>query len=199
MLESAAALVESAGNMDVQAQIDDQQGPDLLDRTPVSVMIDGERLFVYEFTESPEGTNVLDAITQGLAPDPHLKAWVGEKLVVTYSGENATVTEVMQSLLGEPISQPAFDVDEPFPPAVPGAMRSLAEAQGRAPQEVVVLGYQTVIWPDACLGIPQPGEICAQVETPGWLIQVSLDEKVYALHSDEAGVVVTWNEPPSDP
>jgi hypothetical protein len=90
-------------------------------------------------------------------------------------------------------------VEEPFPPAVPGAMRALAKALGREPQEIVVLGYQTVIWPDACLGIPKPGEICAQAETPGWLIQVSLDEKVYALHSDETGGVVAWNEPQPDP
>jgi hypothetical protein len=125
--------------------------------------------------------------------------WMGSGWYAVYDGRDGGLILLLSGLLGDPIRSTPISVEEPFPPAVPGAMRALAKALGREPQEIVVLGYQTVIWPDACLGIPKPGEICAQAETPGWLIQVSLDEKVYALHSDETGGVVAWNEPQPDP
>lgn len=42
------------------------------------------------------------------------------------------------------------------------------------PDTVSVASYRTVRWPDACLGINQPGQVCAQVVTPGFAITLSV-------------------------
>ena len=36
------------------------------------------------------------------------------------------------------------------------------------PAHISILSYTSIMWPDACLGIEQPGQVCAQVLTPGF-------------------------------
>jgi hypothetical protein len=39
-------------------------------------------------------------------------------------------------------------------------------------------------WPDASLGCPEPGMSYAQMETPGYLIELKAKDKTYTYHSD---------------
>jgi hypothetical protein len=41
-------------------------------------------------------------------------------------------------------------------------------------------------WSDTGLGCPRPGELHAQVVTPGWLIEVRGGSKVFEYHTDGA-------------
>jgi len=162
--------------------------------------VDGEPVQIGDLAS--DGADIQAQIRES-AGDPVRQSaplvWTGPGWYAIYDGRDGGLILLLSGLLGDPLRSTPAPIDEPFPPAVPFAMRTLAEALDREPQEVFVLGYNPVIWPDTCLGLGRPGEACAQVETPGWLIQVSLDASVYNLHSNDTGDMVRWAEPPLAP
>jgi hypothetical protein len=94
---------------------------------------------------------------------------------------------LLNGLLGDPLTQPSSFVDEPFPPAVAAAVGFIADQLGVNPGDVEVDDFSAETWPDTCLGLPDEGEICAQVETPGWRIMLGIHNKEYEVHSDQIG------------
>jgi hypothetical protein len=52
---------------------------------------------------------------------------------------------------------------------------------------VQVVSYEQEQWPDSCLGLAEPGEMCLQVITPGWSILLDAGGKRYEIHTDETG------------
>ena len=83
------------------------------------------------------------------------------------------------------------------PPAVEAAQRYLAERLGlRDPSAVAVIGVEEVTWPDACLGLSRPGEMCAQVLTPGYRITLEAAGQRYTLHTNPTGSVIRLAEEP---
>lgn len=157
--------------------------------------MDSELIQIGELLQSEEATQLqaLEAwVASGAQGEP--MAWIGSGWYVAYAGYDGGHILLLSGLLGDPLRTTAVTFNEPFPPAVPYALRTFADAYDREPQEVAVLDYQSVIWPDTCLGIKQPGRACKQVETPGWLIRTALDGEVYDLHSDETGAEVIWQE-----
>jgi hypothetical protein len=157
--------------------------------------VDGEVIQIGELPQAADAAQLqeLEAwVASGAQGEP--KIWIGSGWYAAYAGYDGGHILLLSGLLGDPHRATAVAIDEPFPPAVPYALRIFADAHNREPQEVAVTGYQSVVWPDACLGIKQPGRACAQVETPGWLIRATLDGAVYDLHSDESGAFVVWEE-----
>lgn len=116
--------------------------------------------------------------------------WATGRLLVAYVGTDGGLILLLSGLLGDPITIPEAGALEPYPPAVPAAMQALAEELGRSPEAITVVAYEQAEWPDACLGLPQPGEQCAQVVTPGWKVVLRMDGVDYELHTDEFGTQV---------
>jgi len=59
-------------------------------------------------------------------------------------------------------------------------------------------------FPDASLGVPEPGKMYAQVITPGYVIELAVDDQVYTYHASGERVVFVRradeeNEPPTAP
>jgi len=50
-----------------------------------------------------------------------------------------------------------------------------------------LLSVERVSWPDACLGAARPGEICAQVITPGYRVELERDGERIEYHASRAG------------
>lgn len=80
------------------------------------------------------------------------------------------------------------------PPAIPGpdtapmqARAALAAQLGIAQDEITVVSAEPVEWPDACLGLPQADEMCAQVITPGYRIVLEARGGRYIAHTDQTG------------
>ena len=77
------------------------------------------------------------------------------------------------------------------PLAVVEARRHLAGRRDLAMEQIRVLSVDEVEWPDSCLGLPEPGEVCAEVITPGFRIELAaLREDVITIleyRSDRAG------------
>ncbi|HMK09705.1 MAG TPA: hypothetical protein VK449_11810, partial [Anaerolineales bacterium] len=58
---------------------------------------------------------------------------------------------------------------------------------GVDPGRVVVVSFEAGSWPDACLGLPQEGEACAQAATPGWRILLRSGDRTITLRADDLG------------
>ena len=75
--------------------------------------------------------------------------------------------------------------------AVAAARRQLAEKLGVAAEASRLALVETVDWPDASLGCPEPGKLYAQVITPGYRVVLTYAGKRYEFHADRSGRVVT--------
>lgn len=73
------------------------------------------------------------------------------------------------------------------PAAVAAARRDLAAALDVREADMAVLQVAAVDWPDACLGLPGPGEACAEVITPGFLVRLDAKGAAYEYHTDLPG------------
>ncbi len=74
-----------------------------------------------------------------------------------------------------------------WPSAVYAAQRVLAAELGIVTDEITVLKFEVVDFPDACLGAPGPDELCAQVITSGWVVQLIADNFLYEFHTELSG------------
>lgn len=72
-------------------------------------------------------------------------------------------------------------------PAARPAVERLAAQLLVSPDDVVVVSVTPAEWPDACLGIPAEGEICASVVTPGYAIVLQVGADSYHFRSDLNG------------
>ena len=79
-----------------------------------------------------------------------------------------------------PINDPGVDIENPL---VIQAREDLAGRLGISPNQIALLSYEEVVWPDASLGCPQPGMAYIQVLQDGALIRLSVEGQVYDYHS----------------
>jgi hypothetical protein len=54
--------------------------------------------------------------------------------------------------------------------AIDAAQNFLATELGFRVDEMMFSGAEPTVWPDACLGLPEPGETCDPVLTPGFRV-----------------------------
>lgn len=112
----------------------------------------------------------------------------GAKLVLVVFTLLALMLAACGSLGGTP---------EPKEPAtgLPGDVETavketLSARTGVAVEEIEVVEAEQRDWPDACLGLAEEGEMCAQVITPGWKVTARADGETYVLHTNEDGTVI---------
>ena len=71
--------------------------------------------------------------------------------------------------------------------AVEAARAFLARYLNVPMEEIEVVYVERVEWPDTALGCPKPGEVYAQVITPGYRVVLRVRHRQYELHTDESG------------
>jgi hypothetical protein len=96
--------------------------------------------------------------------------------------------------MGDFVNRPVLGTDEPYPPAVAVVIAKFLELRDLEPGEVEVLEFETITWPDGCLGIRGPDEACTEAEVPGWIITLQIGDEVLEVHTDEFGIDVRWEE-----
>jgi hypothetical protein len=82
----------------------------------------------------------------------------------------------------EALPQGALGGDLPFP--VQAAVASAAAEQNISPDDITVVDYEAVEWPDTSLGCPKEGEFYAQVITPGYRVTLSIAGQEVEYHTD---------------
>jgi len=70
------------------------------------------------------------------------------------------------------------------------ATEMLADKLGIDPDVIELFTVQAVDWPDESLGCPLGGQNYAQVITPGFLIELEVDNAIYDFHTDKNGRVL---------
>jgi hypothetical protein len=78
------------------------------------------------------------------------------------------------------------------------AIADLAQWLSIPATQIKVVEATLVVWPDSSLGCPQPGMAYAQVLTPGYLILLEADGKLYEYHANRDTYVI-FCENPSPP
>ncbi|MBM2847981.1 MAG: hypothetical protein HW418_923, partial [Anaerolineales bacterium] len=80
------------------------------------------------------------------------------------------------------------------------ALQALARMLGMAASDITVVSSAAVDWHDACLGIAQPGIVCAQVVMPGFIIVLEARGRQYEYHTNAdasavrpATLALTWH------
>ena len=64
------------------------------------------------------------------------------------------------------------------------ARQDLAARLGVDPEAVQTGWVRPTVWPDASLGCPKPDMVYAQVETPGYEIELEANGKTYRYHAE---------------
>lgn len=114
-----------------------------------------------------------------------------------------------------PITTPGFSVDTSHPitqeviltsdvnasnPQLLAAMQDLAARVAVGMDEIEVIGFDYVVWPDKGLGCPHPEMVYQQVEVDGLLIHLRVGDVVYEYHSGEGlPPVLCENSMPAQP
>ena len=101
-------------------------------------------------------------------------------------------------------SVPGDTNTQPESQAVVAARVYAARIHGFNAQDFELLEVTEKAWPDSCLGLAKPEEMCAQVIMPGYEIRLQLKGNVYVYRANESGTVireqssgiVTLPEPP---
>lgn len=141
-------------------------------------------------------------VSQAISADAHLvngqpvewpakpNIWASGRLIVVYVGTEGGTILMLSGLLGDPLTQPANEQAGPYPPAVAAAIAAAAQQEQVDPGAIEVLAFEPAQWPDACLGVSQPGVSCAQVITPGWRISLRVNGQTVEMRTDEVGTIV---------
>jgi hypothetical protein len=71
---------------------------------------------------------------------------------------------------------------------------NLAQRLAVEPENVTVQGVEEAEFPDASLGVPEPGQMYAQVLTPGYTIELSVNGQSYEYHASDERLVFAAQE-----
>jgi len=95
------------------------------------------------------------------------------------SGADTVATQVIPAL------------EDVLPPDVALNVRNQVSAILGVPVESIQLeSVEQTDWPNGCLGLPEPEEVCTEVITPGWLLAFSADGQEYRFRVDQTGTVI---------
>lgn len=111
---------------------------------------------------------------------------------VYHSNMDGTVVKMEQT--GPSTGLPVQGQD----PIVKAAIEFLASQLQISNETIMLVSKDAVDWPDACLGIHEPGVGCATVITPGYKIVLEYNGKQYVIHTDLTGTNIALEKPSSD-
>ena len=189
ILDTVEAFLQAMGEMGVQATIFKEESPTIVGLSPTGVRLGKEQLLIYSSIGTLDSIEVLEQLEE----DPGRRyLWVGEYLILLYAGNDGGTVLLVESLFGDPIIGPPAPGDEPYPPAIPAAIQTVAAALSIEPSDVDVLAYERMDWPDACLDYKEVDEICEEVITPGWRIELRRGNAEIEVHTDMLGLNIRW-------
>ncbi|MCU0507602.1 MAG: hypothetical protein MUC34_04220 [Anaerolineae bacterium] len=85
------------------------------------------------------------------------------------------------------------------PPAAELARAQAAADLGVELSQVTIVSVEPVEWPDACLGMPDPTELCAQMITPGYRVTLDVNGKPVIYRTNETGEEIRLERQPQSP
>ncbi len=123
---------------------------------------------------------------------------------VSSSRQNAASEELSPTSTENPpsLNNTLTPQETPSDPAIEHLVslvkKNLAERLHIDTNSITLVKAVEVTWPDAALGCPSPGKVYAEVETPGYKIQLKADNKEYSYHTDRAEQFILCSVPNRD-
>jgi hypothetical protein len=77
-----------------------------------------------------------------------------------------------------------------IPGAALSARQTLANQLTLEQTDIRIASFEKVEWPDGCLGVEIPGQICTQGIVPGYRVELAVNGASYEFHTDETGADV---------
>lgn len=82
-------------------------------------------------------------------------------------------------------------LEDVLPPDVALTIRNrVSEILGVPVESIQLQSIEQTDWPNGCLGLPEPEEVCTEVITPGWLLVFNIDGQEYRFRADQSGTVI---------
>lgn len=94
-----------------------------------------------------------------------------------------------------PTDAPTAPPSGKLPPEVDAAVADLAQHLGVPTDDVTVVSFEEVTWPDGALGCPQPGMSYTQALVPGTRLVLEVDDVEYAYHGGRDTHLVRCDSP----
>jgi hypothetical protein len=89
-----------------------------------------------------------------------------------------------------PVTPPA-NLEDVLPPDVALNIRNqVSQILGVPVESIQLKSIEKKDWPDACLGLGQANESCAQAVTPGWLLVFTANGQEYRFRADQTGTMI---------
>jgi hypothetical protein len=85
--------------------------------------------------------------------------------------------------------------EEDLPPAVQAVLEQVSQQFGVEVQNIEIVETEQVEWPDACLGLPEVDEACAEVVTPGFRVELTVNDETFEFRTDESGQIIRQAPP----
>lgn len=102
-------------------------------------------------------------------------------------GESTDSPTPLPEVDASPMPTQLPDASDQFPEAAYIAQSDLAKILNVPVDSIEIVQVDAVEWPDGCLGLGKPDEMCLQVITPGYLVKLQVDLEEYYYHTDETG------------
>jgi len=96
------------------------------------------------------------------------------------------VAPIADPTIADPTSEETQDMSKgALPSEVQQAvLNAVAAEQNVSADQLQVSEAEEADWPDACLGLAKPDEMCAQMITPGWAITVTDGQNTWQYRID---------------
>jgi hypothetical protein len=195
-------VVAALRSLDAELEEDGQVDEPLFDVNTHLLRINGQEVQIFEFpdeaarqaaaeTISPTAATIGTVIPEWV-DTPHF--WSRGRVIVLYVGQDQPTVDLLTSVLGQPVAvgEAVFAPPQATvqPEAIAAAVRDLAGSLGVEIDQTRIIRFEQTDWPDACLGLPQPDEVCAQTVTPGFLVVVEVNGQQFEVHTDQTGTNV---------
>jgi len=101
-----------------------------------------------------------------------------------------TFTEIVKKPTSADNAPPGSIHNLPVPDAVAAVRTHVANQLGLSEGVVIILSASKRDWPNSCLGLESPDEMCLQVITPGFHVKVQADGKEFMYRTNMDGRVL---------
>lgn len=197
------ALRASGANTQIAEEIEQP----FFDAPGQVLVVNGMRVQVFEYPNqlareedsnriAPDGRAIGGNIPEW-TNQPHF--WVRGRIIVLFIGTDQGTIRLLKDVLGEAITTHTIDRGPSPPLAATQAEIALSERLDLPREDILIADWEPVNWPDACLGLAQPDELCAQVISPGYRVTLEAQGQQYIAHTDQNGQQIRFENRPLTP
>jgi hypothetical protein len=196
-----AEFVASLEQQGVAVEERGQVTQPFIDVTGQAVAVQGQEIQVFEFASEQAQRDttatlgmIRDTIAQAMGrPAGQVHVWSNGRIIVLYAGQDTQTLSMLNRVVGTPVIG-GVATDEDLPAAVETAVETLAGELPATVDEFQVVTFESVQWPDGCLGLAEPGEMCTQAIVPGWRVVLQVRDEQYEVRTDMQGMQVRWQQ-----